>query len=122
MLALEVKLRYFDLLKAMRLLQVAEELVRSSQEQVKLEESLHEIGATTRAHLLRAQVKLGEDRLNLISTRNGLSIARANLSDILGWPLDTPFEVVDNLTVERSAFDLPSLIEGHRQSSCGPEG
>lgn len=110
-LALEVKVRYFDLLKAIRLLQVAEELVRSSQEQVKLEQSLYEIGATTRANLLRAQVKLGEDRLSHISARNDLSIAQAYLNDILGWSLDTSFEVVDNLTVERATFDEASLIE-----------
>ncbi|KPL18039.1 MAG: hypothetical protein AMJ92_09805 [candidate division Zixibacteria bacterium SM23_81] len=110
-LALEVKLRYFDLLKAMRLLQVAEEQVRSSQEQVKLEESLYQIGATTKANLLRAQVKLGADRLSHISARNSLSIARANVNDILGWPLDTPFELVDNLTVERAVIDLATLIE-----------
>jgi len=111
LLALEVKLRYYDLLKASRLLQVAEELVRSSEEQVKLEESLYEIGATAKANLLRAKVKLGEDRLSLISARNGLSIARANLNDILSWHLDTPVEVVDNLIVERATFDLPALIE-----------
>ncbi len=110
-LALEVKSRYFSLLKAQRLLQVAEELVRSSEEQVKLEESLYHIGATTKANLLRAQVKLGEDRLSLISARNDLSLARANLNDVLGWPLDVPYEVVDNLTVETTVFDLPSLVE-----------
>jgi outer membrane protein len=110
-LALEVKVRYFDLLKAIQLLQVAEELVHSSEEQVKLEESLYEIGATTRATLLRAQVKLGEDRLSHILARNDLSFARANLSDILGWPLDTPFELVDNFTMERAVLDLPALIE-----------
>jgi outer membrane protein len=110
-LALEVKVRYYDLLKASRLLQVAEELVRSSEEQVKLEESLYEIGATAKTNLLRAKVKLGEDRLSLISAGNDLSIAKANLNDILGLHLDTPVEVVDNLTVERATLDLAALIE-----------
>lgn len=110
-LALEVKMRYYELLKAARLLQVAEELVRSSEEQVKREENLYQIGATAKTNLLRAKVKLGEDRLNLISARNNLSVARANLNDILGWDLDTPVEVVDNLAVERSSLDLAALIE-----------
>lgn len=69
LIALDVKIRYFNLLKNDRLLRVAEELVRSSEERVKREESLYEIGATAKANLLRAKVKLGEDRLYLISGR-----------------------------------------------------
>jgi len=111
LVALEVKVRYFDLLQAARLLRVAEELVRSSEEQVKLEENLYEVGATTKANLLRAKVKLGEDRLSFISAQNNLSIAKANLNDILSWSLDTPVEVVDNLDVERAELNLNSLIE-----------
>ena len=111
LIALDVKIRYFSLLKNDRLLRVAEELVRSSEERVKREESLYEIGATAKVNLLRAKVKLGEDRLYLISGRNDLSLARANLNDILGWHLDTLVEVVDNLTVERVSFNLPVLTE-----------
>jgi outer membrane protein TolC len=111
LIALDVKIRYFNLLKNDRLLRVAEELVRSSEERVKREESLYEIGATAKANLLRAKVKLGEDRLYLISGRNDLSLARADLNDILGWHLDTLVQVVDNLTVERVSFNLPALTE-----------
>jgi len=110
-LTLEVKVRYYDLLTAARLVQVAEELVHSSQEQVKLEENLFEIGATTEANLLRAKVKLGEDRLGLITARNNLSIARANLNDILGWDLDVQVELVDDLEVQRPLLELSSLTE-----------
>jgi len=110
-LTLEVKVRYYDLLTAIRLVQVAEELVHSSQEQVKLEENLLEIGATTEANLLRAKVKLGEDRLGLITAGNNLSIARANLNDILGWDLDVQVELVDNLEVQRPLLELSSLTE-----------
>jgi len=109
--ALEVKVRYYDLLKAAKLLLVAEDLVRSSEEQVKLEESMYQIGATTEANLLRAKVKLGEDRLSLITAQNNLSISQANLNDILGWDLDTPVELVDNLEIQRPLLDLPSLTE-----------
>ncbi len=110
-LTLEVKVRYYDLLTAARLVQVAEELVRSSQEQVKLEENLFEIGATTEANLLRAKVKLGEDRLGLITARNNLSIARANLNDILGWDLDVRLELIDDLEVQKPLLELSSLTE-----------
>jgi outer membrane protein len=110
-LALEVKVRYYDLLRAARLVQVAEDLVRSSQEQVKLEENMFEIGATTEADLLRAKVKLGEDRLSLITAGNTLSIARANLNDILGWDLDVQVELVDDLEVQRPLLELSSLTE-----------
>jgi len=108
-LTLEVKIRYYDLLTAARLVQVAEELLHSSQEQVKLEENLFEIGANTEANVLRAKVKLGEDRLSLITAGNNLSIARANLNDILGWDLDRQVELVDDLEVQRPVLELSSL-------------
>jgi TolC family type I secretion outer membrane protein len=111
LVALEAKVRYYDLLRAKRLLQVAEELVHSSEEQVKREESLMEIGATTKANLLKVKVKLGEDRLGLISAQNNLSIAKANLNDILGWDLETEVEVVEDLTTERISLDFDSLVE-----------
>jgi len=110
-LTLEVKVRYYDLLTASRLVQVAEELVHSSQEQVKLEENLFDIGAATEANVLRAKVKLGEDRLALITARNNLSIARANLNDILGWDLDTEMELVDDLEVQKPLLELSSLTK-----------
>jgi len=111
LVTLEVKIRYYDLLRAKRLLQVAEELVHSSEEQVKREESLMEIGASTKAYLLRAKVKLGEDRLGLISAQNNLSIAKANLNDILGWDLETELEVVEDLTTEQFSLDFDDLAE-----------
>lgn len=110
-LALEVKIRYYNLLEATRLLKVAQELVHSSEEQVKLEENLHQIGATTKANVLRAKVKLGEDRLSLISAGNNLDLARTNLNDILGWDLDVPIDVVDDFAVERETPDLSALIQ-----------
>jgi outer membrane protein len=110
-LALEVKVRYYDLLKTSRLVQVAEEQVRHSEEQVKLEENMFEIGASTEANVLRAKVQLGEDRLGLITARNNLSIARANLNDILGRDLDMQVQVVDNLEVQKPLLELSSLTE-----------
>jgi TolC family type I secretion outer membrane protein len=111
LVALEVKMRYYDLLKATRLLQVAKELVRSSEEQVKLEGNLYQIGATTEANVLRAKVKLGEDLLGRITAQNNLSLAQANLNDILGWELDTVVELIDDLEVQKPLLELTSLTE-----------
>jgi outer membrane protein len=56
-------------------------------------------------------VKLGEDRLGQITSQNNLSIARANLNDILGWDLETPVELVDDLEVKKPLLDLSALTE-----------
>lgn len=94
-----VKERYYNLLAAGKLLGVAEETVRSSDESYKRAQVLFEVGKAPKSDVLQAKVQVETDRLSLIQAQNGLSIGRASLNHVLGFDVDQEIKVVDNLDV-----------------------
>lgn len=94
-----VKERYYNLLASEKLLNVAEETLRSSNESYKRAQVLFEVGKAPKSDVLQAKVQLETDRLGLIRAQNDLSIARASLNHVLGFDVDQKIKVVDNLDV-----------------------
>lgn len=92
-----VKERYYNLLKAEKLLGVAEETLKSSEQSYKRARILYEVGKGDKSDVLQAKVQLENDRLSLIEAQNSLSIARASLNHVLGFNVDNKINVVDDL-------------------------
>ncbi|RME00827.1 MAG: TolC family protein [Calditrichaeota bacterium] len=92
---LQVYQRYYQLLKDLRLLEVYQEAVRSSEEQLKRTQSMYEIGSVAQADVYRAQTTLGQDRINLIQQENAVKNSRAALNVVLGRNADAPLDIVD---------------------------
>ncbi len=91
----QVHLRYYQLLKDLRLLEVFREAVRSSEEQLKRTQSMYEIGSVAQADVYRAQTTLGQDRINLLQQEFQVQNSRAALNVILGRDADAPLEIAD---------------------------
>ncbi|MDQ7052995.1 MAG: TolC family protein [candidate division KSB1 bacterium] len=91
----QVHLRYYQLLKDLRLLEVFREAVRSSEEQLKRTQSMYEIGSVAQADVYRAQTTLGQDRINLLQQEFKVQNSRTALNVILGREADAPLEIVD---------------------------
>lgn len=100
-----VKERYYNLLAAEKLLEVAEETLNSSTESFKRAEALFEVGTAPKSDVLKAKVLMETDRLGLIEAQNNLAIARASLNHILGFNVDDEIHVIDNLDVPE--MDVP---------------
>ena len=94
-----VKERYYNLLAAEKLLQVAEETVGQSEESYKRAQVLFEVGKAPKSDVLQAKVQQETDRLSLIQAQNNLTIARASLNQVLGMDVDKEIKVVDDLEV-----------------------
>jgi len=92
-----VKERYYNLLKAQKLLEVQEESLKYAEESYKRAQVLNEVGKVPKSDVLQAKVQLEESRLLLIEAQNGLSIARASLNHVLGFDVEKEIQVVDNL-------------------------
>ncbi len=92
-----VKERYYNLLKAEKLLVVQEETVKSFEESYKRAETLWQVGKVAKSDALNAKYELENSRLALIEARNSLSIARTSLNHILGYDMDHDIKVVDDL-------------------------
>jgi len=106
-----VKERYYNLLAAEKLLEVAEETLRSSEESFKRAEVLFQVGKAPKSDVLKAKVQLETDRLSLIEAQNNLSIARASLNHILGYDVDYQIGVVDNLDVPEMEVSYEDAVE-----------
>jgi outer membrane protein len=111
-----VKERYYNLLKAEKLLCVQEESFKSFEESHKRAETLFEIGKVPKSDALNAKYELENSRLLLIEAGNSLSIAIASLNHILGFEMDYEIKVVDDLDVYEMEMTYDDVMENAFQS------
>lgn len=90
-----VHLRYFDYLKAVRLLDVQQEAVKSNEEQLKRTESMYEIGSVAQGDVFRQRTVLGKSRITLINQQNTVANTRAGLNVVLGRPANAELTISD---------------------------
>lgn len=81
---LNVEQAYYELLKAQRLADVYQEAVNLAEEQVNRAQTMMDIGLASQAEVYQAKVNLGTNQRNLLTQKNLVAIARANLNNALG--------------------------------------
>lgn len=64
-------------------------------------EAFYNIGSNTRADVLQAQVRVGTTRLQLITERNNVEIAKAQLASTLNFGLNEEIDVSASLETDR---------------------
>jgi len=114
LVVLEVKLNYYNVLKAIQLLKIAEETLKTSQEELNRIEAMEKIGAGSRAEVYQQKVRVGENKLAVIEARNGLINAKTDLNYVLGIDITTSIELITEATdmnVEIQKIDLDDAIE-----------
>ena len=79
-----VHFAYFNYLKAMQLLGVARSNLMSSQQQLALVEQKFDLGSAKKTDLLKAKVRFGQARVELISNDASLKSAYRNLKNAMG--------------------------------------
>jgi TolC family type I secretion outer membrane protein len=81
---LETERRFFEVGRQEALLDVQQEAVRLSQEQLKKTEAMKELGAATQADVYKAEVDHSNNRLSELRTERDLQVAEASLAEYLG--------------------------------------
>jgi len=99
-LILAVKESYFEILRAEKISQVAEQSVRQLQEGVRVAQNFVQVGMRPKVDVLDAETRLGEAELQLIVANNDIGVSKARFNTVLRQPIDTPVAVVDVLTTE----------------------
>ena len=79
-----VHFAYFNYLKAMQLLRVARSNLMSSQQQLALVQQKFDLGSAKKTDLLKAKVRFGQARVDLISNDASLKSAYRNLKNSMG--------------------------------------
>ena len=117
-LTLAVRAAYLDVCRAQELLKVKEEAERQFGLRLEQVRAFVEFGRRTRYDVTKAEVDLGNARLELIDARNTLATARATLNRRLGLAEDPGYTVTAS-DLAPPGTDLAPLMATARQQHPG---
>ncbi len=113
---LRAKEAYFGILRAERLLRVAEDAVTRLAAHAKVARNFYDVGMTPKNDLLEAEVELANAKQELVVAENRLQEDRAGFNTLLRRPIDAPVVLEDILTYEPITQDYESCWETAKQN------
>jgi outer membrane protein len=108
--SLLAKEKYLGVLKARRLLVVVQEALDLSQRRLEKAEAMLEVGSSVRSDVLRAQVELSNNELDLIIARNALRLAETDLRHFLKVDDDVDLDLKDILEAREETYSLEEAL------------
>lgn len=115
---LNVKTNYYRLLEEIKLQGVYEEAVKLADDQLKRVESMVEVGSASQAEWYQARVSLGGQRRNLITQKNMVAMARANLNNALGRNPNIPIDIEEDLgEALQPTYDFETAVKTALQNN-----
>jgi outer membrane protein TolC len=107
-----VQQRYFEHLKALHLLEVQQEAVKSNEEQLKRTESMYEIGSVAQGDVFRQRTTYGNSQIGLIRQQNAVANTRAALNIALGRRPNAELDIQDLEEVsEQDDYNLEEVLK-----------
>src|ERR1019366_6860025 len=86
---------YFDVLRTLALRRIAEEAIRRAESNLRDARNLLAKGVAVRNDVLRADVLLGDDRLQMVAAERAVGVARAPLKEAIGSNVSGTAPVAD---------------------------
>ncbi len=109
--ALETRRRFYDVVKAVHLSNVAGGALRVARDDERRVRALFEVGSVSKSDLLKAQVRTAQSEFDSLSFSQSVTVARVNLAQQIGLP-EAELGAVDTvLTAEPRAYDEAVLLE-----------
>jgi outer membrane protein len=102
---------YFTLLKAQKLVTIAEEAVTMLEAHREVADNFYQVGMTPLNDLLKAEVELANARQDLIVARNTLDIAKSNFNTLLRRHINGDVELKDILDYTPFEMDIDDCLE-----------
>ena len=99
-----IKSTYYNILFAQAQVKVYEDTVADYQLQLDQAWGFYRYGTKPKIDVVTAEYNLGKAKLNLVKAKNVLDVARVQLSQIMGMPEYTNYELSDQLTL--NLFDI----------------
>lgn len=92
---------YYNLLKAQKLVEVDNQLLKQARENSEMVRAFRDAGEMIEADVAAAEVREANEELNLLSDQNSLEIARADLAVLMGLDPGRPVNILDDPDYER---------------------
>jgi outer membrane protein len=126
---LNVKVDYFGLLQARRLVQVNEETVQQFEQHLQQVEGFYQVGTRARFDVTTAEVGLTNAQLNLIKARNAARVAQVTLANAMGVPDRLieemedvlgfqKFEISEDRAIQEALAHRPDLLSQSAQQQA----
>jgi len=106
-----VKQAYYGVLAAKRNVAVADESVKQFEQHLEQAKGFFEAGTKPKFDVTKAQVDLGNAKLNQITAQNSFKISRVVLNNAMGVPDAPEYEIEDNLDFVRYEITFDKAIE-----------
>ncbi|UCE52485.1 MAG: TolC family protein [Desulfobacterales bacterium] len=103
---LDAKNAYYSILKAQKLMQVAEDTVKQITSQKDVAENMYQVGMSPLNDLLQSQVQLANAKQELISAQNNLEIVKSQFNTLLRRPVNDPVAIADILDYTPFEYDI----------------
>ena len=107
----EVRVAYFNVLKAQKLLEVAKQAVEQLKSHRNDAQSFFDVGLIPKNDLLQSEVQLANAQLNLIRAENGVEIASSRFNTVLRRNINEPVAVEDILNYKPFDRTITSCLE-----------
>jgi outer membrane protein len=102
---------YFTLLKATKLLEVNDQAVQRSREQLERTEAQFELGAVAKVDVFQARTNLGNDRIDYLTQKNTVEKAKQDLNLAMGRNPNESIEIETQISVSRETDSLDAMID-----------
>jgi len=109
--ALETRRRFYDVVKAIHLSNVASGALRVARDDERRVRALFEVGSVSKSDLLKAQVRTAQSEFDSLSSSQNVTVTRVNLAQQIGLA-EAEIGAVDTvLTAELQTYDEAALLE-----------
>ncbi len=106
-----VKQAYYNLLFAQQQVQVYEDTVADFTLHLEQAKAYYDIGTKAKIDVLTAEYNLGRAKLNLIQAKNTLKVAYVQLSNAIGKPEYSDYDVTDTLTKKAYSIEIEDAVK-----------
>lgn len=110
-LILSVTNAYEGVARAQAFVIVTEEALKNSQERLRITQVQLDTGVAAQFDLLRAQTQVAQNEQAVISARNTLDLAKANLNNLLGRDLNNPVHIEEPSSLPPVEQELDALVQ-----------
>jgi outer membrane protein len=110
-LVLQVRVGYFNILKAEKFLDVAKQTVKQFEAQLEVTKAFFEVGIVPKNDVLQAEVRLANARQALVRVENDLAVAKSSFNILLRREIGTPLGVVDILAYKPFPMGFEASLE-----------
>jgi outer membrane protein TolC len=102
---------YFQVLRAEKMVLVAEQEVKQLQNHLSDAKNLYEFGLTTYNDVLQAEVSLSDAQQRFITAKNDVTNAKSALNKLMGQPILQPLALEEENKLAAPALDLTQASE-----------